>query len=187
MIIHLNGWPGAGKLTVARVLARKLGARLLDNHTLHNVAAALCDRGTDAYWSLYGQVRDLAYERIRVLPPDAVLVMTNAFLRETPRDVEAWGRIKDLAASRGDRLVAVTLDCDLDENVVRISGAGRADNRKLTDPEPLIAWRSEYHLIVDDAEDWMVVDNTRLAPERAADRIVAYLDGLPPSPRNPAP
>jgi cytidylate kinase len=179
VIIHLNGWPGAGKLTVARVLARTLRAHLLDNHTLHNVAASLCDRGTEEYWALYEPVRDLAYTRIRALPADAVVVMTNSFLRETPRDVEAWSRIKDLAARRGDRLVAVTLDCDLDENLVRVRGADRADNRKLMDPEPLIAWRGEYHLI-DDAENRVVVDNTRLTPEQAADRIVTYLDGLAP-------
>lgn len=181
MIVHLNGWPGAGKLTVARVLAHRLQARLLDNHTLHNVAASLCDRGTDAYWTLYEQVRDLAYGRVRALPPDAVLVMTNAFLKETPRDVEAWRLIRDLATGRGDRLVAVTLDCDLEENVVRVRGTDRTGNRKLTDPEPLIAWRAEYHLIVDDAEDWVVIDNTRLTPDQTADRIVAHLDGLLPA------
>jgi len=178
VIVHLNGWPGAGKLTVARVLARRLQARLLDNHTLHNVAASLCDRGTDAYWTLYEQVRDLAYDRIRALPSEAVLVMTNAFLQESPRDVEAWRLIRDLAAGRGERLVAVTLDCDLAENIVRVRRADRAGNRKLTDPEPLIAWRGEYHLIVDDAGDWVVIDNTRLTPEQAADRIVAHLGGL---------
>ncbi|WP_026873268.1 AAA family ATPase [Inquilinus limosus] len=183
MIIHLNGWPGAGKLAVARVLARRLRARLLDNHTLHNVAAALCDRGTEEYWALYEPVRDLAYARIRALPADAVVVMTNAFLEETPRDVEAWGRIKDLAAQRGDRLVAVTLDCDIEENIARVQRADRADNRKLTDPEPLIAWRRDHHLIVDDAEDWILIDNTRLTPEQAAERIVSFLDGLRSAPR----
>ena len=38
MIVHINGWPGVGKLTVAREVARRLSARLLDNHTLHDVA-----------------------------------------------------------------------------------------------------------------------------------------------------
>lgn len=180
MIVHLNGWPGAGKLTVARPLARMLGARLVDNHTLHNVAASLCDRGTDAYWALYGQVRDLAYDRICALPPDAVVVMTNAFLRETPRDVDAWGRIKDLAARRRDQLVAVTLECGLEENVARVQGPGRADNRKLVDPAPLLDWRRQYSLITDDADDWIVIDNTRLAPDQAAERIVEFLGGLPP-------
>lgn len=180
MIIHLNGWPGAGKLTVARSLARKLQARLVDNHTLHNVAASLCDRETDAYWDLYDRVREIAYERMCALPAETIVVMTNALTRESPREAEAWSRIKDLAARRGDRLVAVTLDCAPEENVARVRNADRADNRKLTDPEPLIAWRKQYYLIVDDAEDWIVIDNTHLTPDQAADRIIAYVDGLPP-------
>jgi shikimate kinase len=40
MLINLNGWPGVGKLTVGRILAKTLGGRLLDNHTLLNVASA---------------------------------------------------------------------------------------------------------------------------------------------------
>jgi shikimate kinase len=38
MLINLDGWPRVGKLTVGRVLAMALGGRLLDNHTLLNVA-----------------------------------------------------------------------------------------------------------------------------------------------------
>jgi shikimate kinase len=38
LIIHLNGWPGVGKFTVARLLSEQLGARLIDNHLLHDVA-----------------------------------------------------------------------------------------------------------------------------------------------------
>ncbi|WP_284388078.1 hypothetical protein [Devosia yakushimensis] len=38
MIIHLNGWPGVGKLTIGRLLAADLGARFIHNHLLHDVA-----------------------------------------------------------------------------------------------------------------------------------------------------
>jgi hypothetical protein len=69
-----------GKLTVARHVARTLGARLLDNHTLHDVAIRLCDRGTPEYWDLYYQIRAVAYGRVRALPAGTVLVMTNALL-----------------------------------------------------------------------------------------------------------
>lgn len=34
LIIHINGWPGCGKLTIGRELAKRLGARLLDKHTI---------------------------------------------------------------------------------------------------------------------------------------------------------
>ena len=30
VIIHINGYPGVGKLTIAKILAEKLGARLLN-------------------------------------------------------------------------------------------------------------------------------------------------------------
>ena len=65
MIVHINGWPGSGKLTVGREVARKLGARLLDNHTLHDVAIRLCERGTPEYWDLYYQVREEKVRRLQ--------------------------------------------------------------------------------------------------------------------------
>ena len=40
MIIHLNGLPGVGKLTIARELALRLGAHVLDSHSIYNVALA---------------------------------------------------------------------------------------------------------------------------------------------------
>lgn len=174
MIIHLNGWPGSGKLTVAREVARKLDARLLDNHTLHDVAARLCDRGTPEYWELYYQVRDAAYRRVLALPSHEMLVMTNALTQESEREREAWTAVKALAADRGVRLVAITLECSLDENVERIASESRR-YRKLTDPAPLVEWRSTLTLLTDDSIPSLTVDNTNLSPEEAADRIVEFV------------
>ena len=45
-IIHLNGHPRTGKLTIARALQNLMpGARLLDHHSLLDPASALFDRG----------------------------------------------------------------------------------------------------------------------------------------------
>jgi hypothetical protein len=44
LILHINGWPGSGKLTIGRIVAGRLGARLLDNHTVLNPAEALFER-----------------------------------------------------------------------------------------------------------------------------------------------
>lgn len=174
MIIHLNGWPGSGKLTVARETARKLDARLLDNHTLHDVAARLCDRNTPEYWELYYQVREVAYQRVRALPPHEVIVMTNALTSESDREREAWAAVKALAADRGVPLVAVTLECALDENVRRIASDGRR-HRKLTETAPLIEWRSELTLLTDDSVRTLALENTNLSPDQAADAIVAFV------------
>ena len=174
MIIHLNGWPGSGKLTVAREVARKLEARLLDNHTLHDVAARLCDRHTHEYWELYYQVRDVAYRRVRALPAREVVVMTNALTIESDREREAWAAVKSLATSRGVPLVAVTLHCSLEENVRRIAAESRR-HRKMTDPAPLIEWRSTLTLLTDGSVPSLTVDNTNRSPDEVADQIVAFV------------
>ena len=174
MIIHLNGWPGSGKLTVAREVARKLQARLLDNHTLHDVAGRLCDRHTPEYWELYYQVREIAYNRVRALPSHEVIVMTNALANESDRERQAWASVKALAVDRGVPLVAVTLQCSLDENVRRIASESRRD-RKLTDPMPLIEWRSTLTLLTDGSVRSLTIDNTNRTADHVADEIVAFV------------
>ncbi len=172
VIVHINGWPGVGKLTVAREAARKLGARLLDNHTLHDVAIRLCERGTPEYWDLYYEVRDLAYRRVRAMPAGQSLVMTNALLTEDARDREAWEAVKQLAADRVDTLFAVTLECSLDENVRRVCSEDRRD-RKMIDPQPLIEWRAQYTLLTDETIPSLRIDNTGRSPDHVAQEIVA--------------
>jgi predicted kinase len=174
VIVHLNGWPGSGKLTVARVVARKLGARLLDNHTLHDVAGRLCDRHTREYWELYYQVREIAYKRVRALPFHETVVMTNAFALESDREREGWAAVKALAHDRGVPLVAVTLQCSLDENVRRIASEDRRD-RKMTDPGPLIEWRSALTLLTDGSVPSLTIDNTNRSPDQVADDIAGFV------------
>ncbi len=181
MIVHINGWPGVGKLTVAREVARKLGARMLDNHTLHDVAMRLCDRGTEDYWTLYYQVRDVAYRRIRTIPPAESLVMTNALVAESDREREAWDAVKSLAVARSATLIAINLECSLEENVRRVRSEERR-HRKLIDPEPLIEWRSKYTLLTDGATASLTIDNSSRGPEQVADEIVAFARGAAVSP-----
>jgi broad-specificity NMP kinase len=51
-IVHINGCPGTGKLTIARLLAPMIGAKLVDNHTLINPAEMLFARRDPLYRSL---------------------------------------------------------------------------------------------------------------------------------------
>jgi thymidylate kinase len=174
VIVHINGWPGVGKLTVAREVTRRLGGRLLDNHTVHDVAIRLCDRGTAEYWDLYYRVRDLAYARVRAMPSGQTVVMTNALLAEDARDGEAWQAIKRLAADRAETLVSVTIACSLEENVRRLRSDDRRD-RKMVDAEPLMEWRSTYTLLTDDTIPSLTIDNTSRSPDHVADDIVNFV------------
>lgn len=179
MIVHLNGWPGAGKLTVGRELARLLNARLVDNHTLHNVALATCDIHSEERWQVYHAVRDIAYARLRELPLDEAIVLTNALTREAPREIEAWATVKKLALDREDSLFAITLDCSLEENLRRVQSEDRVDNRKLASPDQVRQLRTTEASTLQEGEDAdyrLVIDNTFLAPDVAAQQIKDFID-----------
>jgi hypothetical protein len=69
LIVHISGWPGSGKLTIGRLLVKRLGARLVDNHTLINPAECLFERGDPLYWPLRKAVRSLVFDYAAQLPP----------------------------------------------------------------------------------------------------------------------
>jgi hypothetical protein len=71
-------------------------------------------------------------------------------------------------------LVAVTLQCSIDENVRRIASEDRRD-RKMTDPVPLIEWRSTLTLLTDGSVPSLTIDNTNRSPDHVADEIVAFV------------
>ena len=180
MIIHLNGWPGVGKLTVARIVARRLSGRLVDNHVLHNVAASVCDRQTDAYWKVLYAVREIVYARIRELPASEVIVMTNAFVRRLDHDAEAWSALKSLADDRDDTLIEIVLDCSLEQNLARIDSEDRRNYRKATDPNLVIGWRNDLDLIADDTAHSIRIDNSDLTPEQAAEVVIDFAATVAP-------
>ena len=64
MIVHINSYPGVGKLTIGRALADLIGGKLLDNHSVFNVAFALTEFKSPAFYDTVRAVREIAYRRI---------------------------------------------------------------------------------------------------------------------------
>jgi len=68
-IICIVGPPGVGKYTIGRLLAERLGCRLLDNHYWLNVIFSLVEQDgitplPKAIWPLVGRVRDAVLETV---------------------------------------------------------------------------------------------------------------------------
>ena len=135
MIIHINSYPGVGKLTIGRALAELIGGKLLDNHSVFNVAFALTEFRSPAFYDTVRAVREIAYQRILELPPSVPLVLTNWFSQGSAWGEENWDRAITLAKERGCPLNVVLLACSPDENERRIVAAGRTAKRKPQDVE----------------------------------------------------
>src|SRR5678815_2320572 len=126
VIVHINGWPGTGKLTIGRLLAHRLGGRLLDNHTLMNPALALFEREDPRCWPLRQDIKAVVLDYAARTPPDLALVFTDA-LADIESDAAVFDAYRKLASVRASKLVSVMLACDPEENARRLVAKGRGE------------------------------------------------------------
>jgi tRNA uridine 5-carbamoylmethylation protein Kti12 len=92
------GFPGVGKLTIARDLGRRLPARVIDNHWVNNPVLALLDEDgygklPEAVWEQTARVRQAILETIATLcDPAANFVFTNAGTHGDARSIASYHR-----------------------------------------------------------------------------------------------
>jgi hypothetical protein len=175
VIVHINSYPGVGKLTIGRALAGLIGARLLDNHSVFNVAFALTEFRSPAFYDTVRAVREIAYARILELPPAVPVVLTNWFSQGSEWGEENWNRAIALAEERGSALNVVLLACSPEENERRIVSAERAAKRKPQDVEMIEDNRRGRPLLDRGANRLLRIDVTNLTPDSAARQIAEWL------------
>src|SRR5258706_8157445 len=146
-IVHINGYPGVGKLTVGRLLANRIGARLLDNHSIYNIALALTAFKSKAYYETLRATRAIAYARVLELPRNVAVILTNAHFSDSEWGNESWNAAIALARERGVPHFVVILDCDAAENARRIESEDRDLKRKPRDPSLFVGNAARRALI----------------------------------------
>ncbi len=172
VIIHINGWPGVGKLTVARIVAEKLGARLVDNHVILNPALAIVEHNSASFTEITQEIRKLLRQHMAQAPRDEVFVLTDAFEEGSEVCEDIFNRVVELAEHRGVPLLSVSLDCTPEENARRLTAEGHGEGRKLTDVDVLMGFRKNLRLLRPDVSHRLDLDTTDLTPEAAAEEIL---------------
>lgn len=178
MIIVLNGYPGVGKSTVGRALAATLGGRLLDIHSIYNVAFALTEFGSPEFVDTVERVEAIAHGLIRKLPLGTPVVLTTVLAGDSELGRAEWSRIVALGRDRPPLLV-VHIACDLDENMRRIQSPQRDDKRKPRDPQ--MARRNQLSgkpLAGADAAHLLKLDTTAMSADQAAGAIARWISTL---------
>ena len=175
MILHINGYPGVGKLTVARKLAEALDAKLVDNHSVYYLAFSLTEYKSAAYYETLQAVRTIAFERVLELPDETPVIFTNAHMTDSEWGNANWDAVVDLARRRGSELLVVVLDCSPTENDRRIASPERAQKRKLTDPSKFTGNWSGRELIDRDGDHTVHIDTTGLSADETAARALAWV------------
>lgn len=176
MIVELNGLAGVGKLTIGRILARSLDARLLDNHTIYDPAFATTIFGSLEFRETVRAVRDIAFDRAASLPVGTPIVLTIAPGRDRHWGEEWQQAIRKLADARRVPLVGVHLHCLPDEIARRISNPDRAMTRKLTDVAVLTDG-AQRPILLNHCDRRFDLDVTLCSAVEAAEMILRWVSG----------
>ncbi|MEP3638081.1 MAG: AAA family ATPase [Paracoccaceae bacterium] len=178
MIIVLNGYSGVGKLTIGRKLASVLQGRLLDIHTVYNVAFALTEFKTPEFKATVEKVEAIAHDLIYKLPQDQPVVLTTVLAGDSEWGDAEWQRLVELGKVRPPFCV-VHVSCDLGENTRRIQSEERDLKQKPRDPEMALRNQTEAKVLAgSNAPNLLRLDTTEMTPDIAANAISSWANSL---------
>lgn len=186
VLVLLLGFPGVGKLTIARELGLQLPARVVDNHWINNPVLRLLDddgygKLPDAVWEQTAKVRQAILDTIATLcDPQANFVFTNAGIHGDPRSVASYRQVSDTADRRQAIFLPVRLVCEEDELVRRISSPERRERLKSVDVEAAQLRFRTASVLDPGHPDGITLDVTNSTPAESARSIHDYLANLAP-------
>jgi hypothetical protein len=189
-LVHLVGYPGAGKYTIATEFARLANDRgrrfvVVDNHHTSNVIFSVLPvdgvRPLPAtVWDRVGEVRDALLRTIEELsPPDWSFVFTNVLSDGVAADEDVIERLRLLAASRHSHYVPVRLTCSTDELLRRVSRPERKARQKWVDTDGVRAFVESSEVITIAHPALLDLDVTQIPAHEAAALILDHIEGLP--------
>ncbi len=190
-IVHLIGYPGVGKYTVAKELVRLTDRDdrrfvLVDNHLTSNVIFSVIPVDgrsaaplPDVVWDRVDEVRAAVLRTVEDLSPtDWSFVFTNVALEGDPVDRRSVERVRRVAATRHSHYVPVRLACDIDEHLRRVVRPDRADRMKWQDADGVARYRARAELIEIDHPALLDLDVTHRSATDSALAVLEHLERL---------
>jgi hypothetical protein len=190
-IVHINGFPGTGKLTIAREVVTILQkhfaasgsgeqAKLVHNHLMINPADAVLHRTQPGYQRLRKALRDAIFSTLK----NERATFTTAYLFtdwQSGDDIgtEVCKDFQSAARERGCDFIPIVITCEQAENIARLRNSDRELWHKITDAELLVQFREQLHpppvYQFENVESRLVLDVTDLSAQQAAKYIVRHV------------
>ena len=164
MVIVLNGYPGAGKLTVLTELNKRLSTEypelarkthLIHNHLLIDPVVALYEERNEDHHQLCREIHKRVFQHARKLALQGhVILMTTCLAADNKTDAAYFDELLGMVRNTGVPLYFITTDCALEGLEKRVQNSGRMKSgaKKLTDVGVLRQIVKENSLLKPEAE-----------------------------------
>ena len=138
-VIFLNGFPGTGKLTIAKDICRQSNILLYDNHTSNNVLFSLFTQEqidnlpNDRLSDERQKINDVIYQTfIQHVPKENSYVFTGGCMDGRENTRKHYKEFEDLQENkRGATFLPIQLICERQELLKRVTSNERAKKHKL--------------------------------------------------------
>jgi hypothetical protein len=170
-LIFIYGPPAAGKLTVAKALAKETGFKIFHNHLSIDCIQPVFDFGTDPFWKLIELIRiETISEAARV---GQNLIYTFCYARDSDdKHIEA---VAKAVTENGGEVCFVQLTCGRGELEKRVVSEDRKKFSKANNLDILNEILDKYDLFSPVLiHNSLHLDNTDLSPEEAVKRITEH-------------
>lgn len=178
-ILYLIGFPGVGKLTIAREIIKLIPFRLVDNHAINNPIFNLhrIDGKTpfpDFVWDDVHKIRNIVIDSAKKAPDMFNFILTNALI-DTPEDKKLFEQVEALAETRNACMVPVILTCSIEENARRIISEDRERNMKETNAQSPALYNEKYRLLPITHKNTLSIDVSDTPAPISAEMIVQHI------------
>jgi broad-specificity NMP kinase len=172
-LLFIYGSPAVGKLTVAKEIAARTGFKVFHNHLSIDAVEPVFEFGSKPFGKLVDLIR---FETIAEAARENVdLVYTFCYAKDL--DDAHVQRVTEIVEAHGGEVYFVLLKADREELNKRVTEESRKKTGKAKTVEMMDFFHETYDLTspVPDRES-LIIDNTRLSPERAARQIIAHFN-----------
>ncbi|KAI9722747.1 MAG: hypothetical protein M1828_004443 [Chrysothrix sp. TS-e1954] len=183
-LLWINGFPGSGKLTIAKALTALLNEQdsiLIDNHQLIDPVEKLLSRADPGYQAARRHARSNAFETFVRSPAMASkLVVFTDFQSNNDLGRGVAAEYEQAAQKSGRTFMPVNIECSVKVNLQRVQTLGRKDSAtgKMIDAELLREMRSKSKLFTFDDCEVLELDVTHLTAAEAARKLLEHIKNV---------
>jgi len=175
ILVFLHGFPGVGKLTVAREMQALTGYPLFHNHLTVDLVTAVFEFGSPPFVALRDHIWLEVLDRAASAEIPGLLF---TFVAERTVPEHFAQRAVETVKRHGGEVVFVELACDPAEIGRRVEAPGRREHGKLSsaaDLEELMSDGTLFPLDAPRSSRRLRVDTTDTGPGEVAAEIVEFL------------